>query len=168
MKRLMIGIMMVVFAFSFVGGASALFSDSEFGGAVSNAGSLEILLGQDDLPNVELRPGMPAQYMIEIKNLGTIPLEYEVYASVEGSLAGIVTVDEVPGGTIGKGNFKKVFVTFTLPAGIDSAYKGSTGELRISVEAEQTGAAVGFTDSAVASVPLVVASPLPTVKIVSS
>ena len=166
MKRLFVGIVFIAIATSLLGGVSALYSDTEWALSQSEAGLLELYIEGGALSQPLMSPGVPVVFPVTIKNVGTIPLHFHVSAYVSGHLADVVEITPIPDNNLPPGGFTTVPVEFSLPENVHSRVKGKTGELHVTVRADQTGDTVGFTDEKTVVVPIQAAAPAPRIMIV--
>lgn len=153
MKRLIVGLLIIAVGVGLVTSYSSLLFDVDRGNSGLQAGKLDVAVdGARHLSSSDgLLPGQSLVISLPVSNPGTLPLRYQVTATVVGDLEDVVEV-VVPksSGRLKHGEQALVDVHVSLPWGVRGDAEGQTGNLAVKVAAT-TEPATGFSDQELSS-----------------
>jgi len=112
------------------------------------AGQLEVSLGNYSWTGNydQLLPGDEVFYNLQVKNISTLPFDFQVLTELAGDLADVVELDLPANNSLSPGMSKNITIGVKLIEGLHADKEGKTGELRIAVKANQQDTSAGFND----------------------
>ena len=150
-------------------GFNAVFKDVEMGKDHFEAGTLEIEL--TDKGWFECKDGFSlgdsANFSIEVKNISTLPLKYQVKVNSYGDLGEFITINIPQPGYLQPDEMDFIQIPVALPQNAGAESEGKSGWLEIIVQAYQENFPDGFSDEKKLERDVFSTSQMPEVKILS-
>ena len=141
MKKLGLGLVIVVIALMVAGTGYALFSATARGGASRlEAGTVAIEVVGEPVNIGNLTPGSMGEALFEIHNTGTLPVVYTVSWETSGGLfegENPVELGSLRNGRIVPGGVNYIAVTWSFPQSAGNEYQGASGTFELVVTATQ-------------------------------